>query len=113
MKTGKVWGETELIFKNDNFEVHRINIKKNGYCSKHKHCYKHNIFFIERGCLKVTVWKDELCDSTTLVDGETTDIAPGEFHRFFAVEPTIAYEIYYSEPISGDIIREDVGGITE
>ena len=37
---GKVWGKTANIFSNPNFEVHRIEVNKGGYCSKHKHKYK-------------------------------------------------------------------------
>ena len=38
--SGKVWGQTELVFANSNIEFHRIDIKKGGTCSKHKHNYK-------------------------------------------------------------------------
>mgnify|MGYP000713293983 FL=1 len=41
---GKVWGKTANIFSNPNFEVHRIEVNKGGYCSKHKHKYKFNAF---------------------------------------------------------------------
>jgi len=30
---------------------------------------------------------------------------------FTALQDTVAYEIYYSEPISNDIIRENCGGV--
>ena len=30
---GKIWGKTLDIFKNSNFELHRIEIKKGGFCS--------------------------------------------------------------------------------
>jgi len=112
MKSGKIWGSTDLIFSNDNFEVHRIFINKGGTCSKHKHQYKHNIFYVERGILNIKVWKKDynLIDVTRLTQREMTDVPPGEFHQFEALADTVALEIYYSEPISGDIIRESVGG---
>ena len=111
--SGKVWGETRLLFKNDNFEVHRIMIFKNAECSKHKHRFKHNIFFVEKGYLKVKVWKNdyELVDDTILGPGDIMDVPPGEFHKFITeTDDVVAFEIYYSEPISGDIIRETCGG---
>ena len=111
MINGKVWGSTQKIFENQNFEVHRIEIKKGGYCSKHKHDYKHNLFFIESGQLEITVWKDGLEDTTTIGPLQTSDAKPGQFHQFNAKTNVIAYEVYYSEPISGDIIRETMGGI--
>ena len=39
---GKVWGKPQEIFKNSNFELHRIEAKKGGYCSVHKHLHKFN-----------------------------------------------------------------------
>ena len=112
MINGKVWGVTELIYRNDSCEVHRIQIKKNCYCSKHQHKYKHNIFYIYDGKLKITVWKKDydLIDETILGRGDMTDVSPNEYHMFEALEDTEALEIYYPEPISADIIRESCGG---
>ena len=31
--SGKIWGQTELVFANSNIEFHRIDIKKGGTCS--------------------------------------------------------------------------------
>lgn len=114
MKAGKTWGETRLLFRNDNFEVHRIYIKEGGFCSKHLHKHKHNIFYVDKGCLSIDVWKNDydLIDETFLKDGDIMDVSPGQYHRFEAVNgPVVAYEIYYCEPISGDIVRESVGGV--
>jgi quercetin dioxygenase-like cupin family protein len=113
MKQGKVWGETELIYKDGNFEVHRIKIKKGGYCSKHFHRFKHNMFFVEKGALRIKVWKKDydLCDETSLIDQQKTSVCPGDLHQFVAFEDTVAFEIYYNEPIGSDIIRESVGGV--
>jgi mannose-6-phosphate isomerase-like protein (cupin superfamily) len=108
----KIWGSTKCLFENNNFEVHRIGIYKDGYCSKHMHMHKVNCFYVEAGKLKVRVWKKDynLCDETILGPGDIMDVKPGEYHQFEAAQDTIAFEIYYSEPISGDIIRESVGG---
>lgn len=113
MINGKVWGETKLLFKNDNFELHRINIKANSHCSKHMHRFKHNMFYVEFGTLKVKVWKNDydLVDETILTSGDIMDVAPGEYHQFETIDCiTTAFEIYYSEPISGDILRDTCGG---
>ena len=114
MKNGKIWGLTNLLVKNDNFEVHRIEINPYSYCSVHKHQYKHNIFYVESGMIEIKVWKNDydLCDKTVLKQGEMIDVKPGEFHQFESYEyDAIVYEIYYSEPISGDIVRKSCGGI--
>ena len=44
-KAGKIWGSTELILANSSLEFHRIDFKKGGVCSKHKHKYKWNGFY--------------------------------------------------------------------
>jgi len=113
MITGKSWGCSSSIFKNSNCEFHRISIQKNGYCSKHKHEYKYNLFYVEKGILLVYIWKNDykLCDCTIIKTGEKTIVKPNEYHMFEASEDTIAYEIYYTESISDDIIRETCGGI--
>jgi quercetin dioxygenase-like cupin family protein len=113
MKTGKIWGKTQEIFKNFNFEVHNISIRKGGYCSKHKHVFKYNMFFVISGRLKIKVWKNDykVCDETILEKGEKTVVGPGEYHQFEALDRTKALEIYYPESIQKDIIRESKGGI--
>lgn len=110
---GKVWGKTQDIFKNSNFELHRIEIKKGGFCSKHQHKHKYNAFFVEKGKLKIIIYETdyELVDNTTISTGELSIVKPGVYHKFEAIEDTICYEIYWVELNHDDIEREDVGGI--
>lgn len=79
----------------------------------HKHEHKHNLFYVDSGHLRVTVEKTDykLTDTTILLPGQKTSVKPGQFHKFEALEETYALEIYYTEPISSDIIRKDCGGI--
>ena len=109
---GKVWGKTQDIFKNSNFELHRIETKKGGYCSKNQHKHKYNAFWIEKGKLKITVYETDydLVDETIISTGEMTVAKPGTYHRFEGLEDTICYEIYWVELDHGDIERDDVGG---
>jgi|TARA_R110002020_G_scaffold238255_4_gene450725 quercetin dioxygenase-like cupin family protein len=109
---GKVWGKTQGIFKNSNFEIHRIEIKKGGYCSKHKHEYKFNAFYVENGKLKITIYETDydLVDETSVSTGELTTVKPGAYHKFEALEDTICYEIYWVELNHNDIKRENTGG---
>lgn len=112
IKQGKVWGNTQSILLKNNVEIHRIEIDAGGYCSKHKHEHKYNAFFIEKGKLKITIWKNDydLIDETILSDQELSIVSPQEYHMFHAIEDTIAYEIYWTEISSSDIIRENHGG---
>jgi mannose-6-phosphate isomerase-like protein (cupin superfamily) len=111
---GKVWGNTSTVFKKNNVEVHHINIKKGGFCSKHLHSAKFNYFRVLKGLLKIKVWKDygsaELVDETTLSAGQEMTVAPGEYHQFEALEKTEALEIYWVQLESDDIQRVDHGG---
>tara|TARA_B100000029_G_C16970300_1_gene739735 strand:+ start:216 stop:587 length:372 start_codon:yes stop_codon:yes gene_type:complete len=111
MKAGKVWGQTELIHANGVLEFHRIETKKGGVCSKHKHKYKWNGFFVESGKLLIRAWKNDydLTDETILEAGDFTQIKPGEFHQFEALEDSIAFELYWAEFDHNDIERESTG----
>ena len=109
---GKIWGKTQDIFKNPNFELHRIEINKGGYCSKHKHTYKFNAFYIEKGKLKISIYQTDydLVDDTIALTGDLSIVKPGMYHKFEALEDTICYEIYWVELNHNDKERESVGG---
>lgn len=118
MKSGKIWGITELIHANNYFEFHRIKAKKGGTCSKHKHQHKWNGFYVESGELIVRIWKETSSqkagisthiDETRLKSGDFLCVKPTEYHQFEAVEDTVAFEIYWAEFDHDDIIREDHG----
>ena len=111
MKAGKVWGVTELLEANGVLEFHRIEAKAGGVCSKHKHKYKWNGFFVESGSLAIRVWKNnyDLVDETIIKAGEYTKVAPGEYHQFEGIQDTKAFELYCTEFDHADIERETVG----
>lgn len=115
MKSGKIWGETERIFGRENVEVHRIAVAMGGYCSKHRHDHKWNLFFVEQGELEIEIWrpKSGLRDTTVLRQGESLAVAPGQFHRFTATQETVAYEIYWVDLDPADIKRESFGGVNK
>lgn len=112
---GKVWGASYPLFSKNNVEMAAISIKKGGYCSKHLHQAKYNKFIVNKGKLKVTIWKDYgkeiLADVTVLLSGMEHTVAPGEYHMFEALEDTEALEIYWVELDSNDIRRVDHGGV--
>jgi len=115
MKSGKVWGETELILQTPFIEFHRIWVHSGGYCSTHKHKYKWNLFYVISGELEIQIHKRDypLIDKTTLGPREWTTVKPGEFHSFRAKKYTLAFELYYPQPLSEDIIRKTVGGMDD
>ena len=113
MKAGKIWGKTELIHANGVLEFHRIEYKKKVACSKHRHKYKWNGFFVESGKMIVRVWQDAdqkgLVDETILGPGEFTQVKPGKIHQFEGVEDGVAFELYWAEFNHDDIVRRTIG----
>ena len=111
MIEGKVWGTTQCIHKNQLFEIHRIYAKSGGYCSEHYHDIKYNMFYIESGEMKISVFNGDLVDVTVIKDGMSTIVPPNVWHMFEALKDTVAYEIYWTELPAVDIIRRTIGGM--
>lgn len=111
MIAGKVWGETQLLEANGALEFHRIETSKGGVCSKHKHEFKWNGFYVERGSLLIRVWQNDydLIDETVLHAGDWTKVKPGVYHQFECLEDAVAFEVYWAEFNHNDIVRETVG----
>jgi hypothetical protein len=104
MKSGKVWGNTQLIEHNSTFEFHRIEFKANVCCSEHYHATKWNGFFVESGTLLIKTWQNEptdhrpnmLCDQTVI-----------------GVDDGIAFELYWAEFDANDIVRRSTGKVLD
>lgn len=109
---GKVWGQTQLLFDKNNVEIHRIVGKIGGFCSKHKHEHKFNMFYVERGELVIHTWMAYgLVDTTTLQAGDSCVVPPNTPHMFTVMQDnTVAFEVYWVELDTKDIVRENVGG---
>ena len=115
MKAGKVWGDTELLHANGVLEFHRINFVEGGICSKHKHEFKWNGFFVEKGRMIVRVWQKDydLVDETILGPGDFTRVKPGVYHQFEGLQEGVAFELYWAEFNHNDIVRESCGRIND
>ena len=105
---GKVWGQTELVHANGVLEFHRIEYKAKGTCSKHKHNFKWNGFFVESGEMIVRVWQNDydLVDETVLKAGDFTQVKPGVYHQFEGVKVGFAFDLYWAEFNHDDISRD-------
>lgn len=116
MINGKVWGSTQLLLSTPFLAIHQLVIKPNAVCSMHMHKYKWNCFYVVSGKLFIEVEKSSyaLTDVTELEPGGFTTVSPGEFHRFHTGNlDTVALEMYYTEPLSEDIVRKNVGGLID
>jgi mannose-6-phosphate isomerase-like protein (cupin superfamily) len=111
-KAGKIWGSTSLIHANGVLEFHRIKFNAGFKCSEHKHEFKWNGFYVEKGMMLVRVWQDDydLCDETILGPGDFTRVKPGLYHQFEGIQTGVAFELYWAEFNHNDIKRRTVGG---
>lgn len=115
----KVWGTTESLIKTPMFELHRLVIKPMHRCSLHIHRFKHNAFYVLRGTLYIDLVADFVPPRTIKLQmGEMMTIKPGEYHQFrtdnselmmITGVACVALEMYYTEPLSEDIIRRNIG----
>ena len=110
---GKIWGQTELVHANGVLEFHRIEFKAKGTCSKHKHEFKWNGFFVESGQMKVLVWQEGkqegMVDETVLNAGDFMQVKPGLYHQFIGMKDGVAFELYWAEFDHNDIERRSQG----
>lgn len=112
----KIWGTTEPLIVTPLFEMHRLTIKPGFRCSLHMHRFKWNAFYVVYGKLFLDLVSNDMGSMVTeekLDIGGFTTIAPGVHHQFRTDEDgplTSAIECYYTEPLSEDIVRRNVGG---
>jgi quercetin dioxygenase-like cupin family protein len=109
----KLWGTAYPLYLADDLEVVAIDIQQGGYSSDHCHRAKHNAFFVLQGRLRVTIEPGREVDLTP--QSSPLEIQAGVRHRFLALEPTRALEVYRSAPGEtvdrADIVRFDEGGL--
>jgi len=113
VKTGKIWGETSKLVPWGFHEVHYLSIKKGGFCSEHLHRGRTSFFFVISGRLKISLWSEgqkEMEDQTILGPGDSTIIPLLVFHKFEALEDTLAIETYELKGTNEDIERRTQGG---
>lgn len=113
--TAKIWGSTEPLITTPMFEMHRLVVKPRHRCSFHVHRFKHNGFYVVSGRLLIDQAERDHTpvETRTLSPGESFTIAPGVHHQFRTERAgCVCLEMYYTEPLSEDIVRRNVGGAT-
>lgn len=112
MKQSKKWGDMREIFESGTVSVHHLKIKKDGFCSEHRHQFKSNLFFVVSGNLKLIIWNESgMKDETVVWPGETTEIPPGVYHKFEALTDVECIEICEVKFMGEDIKRRTEGGV--
>jgi quercetin dioxygenase-like cupin family protein len=101
----KHWGKTLLVFDNETIHIYLAWINQGGFCSKHYHKNKHNLFFLQSGSIIVKTWNTDTINEHKLIAGDKILVKNNIWHQFLAVEESILLEIYYSTIDHEDIIR--------
>jgi len=113
-RQAKVWGDTQLLFAHHGVECHWIAFRAGYRSSKHRHEHKWNRFVVLQGRLRVVIFREyHNRDETNIYSGQATDVPPGVWHQFEAVEDGVALEIYWTTLEAGDIERANTGGKME
>lgn len=112
MKSAKRWGNTEVLIDTPFCEVHRIFVRKGGMCSRHKHEYKNNAFYVEQGELTVHMQDGDEWAGVTLGRGEMLNVPPNIEHQFQAQTDVIAFEYYWPDGCKPDIVRKPTLNLT-
>jgi len=116
----KPWGDVQTLHVDRDLLLQRIRVARGGFCSVHRHEARWNRFAIGTGRLIIEMWAKARRTVAVLSAGGSLDVAPGLWHRFTAVEPVVAFEVYWVgthivEGVSPDDIERDVvfsrGGI--
>jgi quercetin dioxygenase-like cupin family protein len=101
----KPWGKTLLVFDNETIHIYLAWINRDGFCSKHYHKNKHNLFFLQSGSIIVKTWDTDIINEHKLLAGDKILVKNNTWHQFLATEESILLEIYYSTIDHEDIIR--------
>src|SRR3990167_5738814 len=84
----KAWGEEEWLVNTEKYCGKRMLIRKNYYCSYHKHKIKEETFYVLNGELEIIKGKVYY----VVKSGETFHVKPEEYHSFRALEDTTFFE---------------------
>lgn len=111
----KCWGDTRRIGLGSSWDVHYLNLIAGGYCSRHRHLHKANLFYVATGRIAVEFFNpDESVPYKTVEVGpeQTLSVPALVWHRFRVLESGIAVEIYWPGSWNpDDIDRAEQGGM--
>ncbi len=105
----KVWGQRNRILLTNQTEIDLLYVKKDCFCSTHKHKGKINKFYIVKGCFEVQT----PFGTKVLNKDEDFTVEPPMTHRFKALEDSIVIEMAYVKEgriDPKDILRLKQGG---
>ncbi len=106
----KIWGERRRILLTDNTEIDLLYLKKDSFCSTHRHKNKINKFVLISGKVKI----ETEFGSQLLKPKLGFTVKPPLIHRFVVLKDSIMIELAYTHKNikidPNDIIRISQGG---
>ena len=105
----KIWGERRRILLTDRCEIDLLYLKKDSFCSRHKHKSKTNKFVVVRGKVRI----ETEFGKKILTKNQSFEVNPPTIHRFVALKNSVMIELAtvkegYIQP--DDIHRIKQGG---
>lgn len=98
----KIWGERRRMLLTDKCEIDLLYLKKDSFCSTHKHKSKINKFVVVSGKVRI----DTSFGKQELKPKESFTVEPPLVHRFFAIEDSVMVELAYVK--KGTINPQDI-----
>lgn len=87
----KVWGERRRILLTGNAEIDLLYLRKDSFCSTHRHRNKINKFVVISGRVRIETEFDKI----TLTANESWIVEPPMVHRFVAEDDSIMVELAF------------------
>jgi quercetin dioxygenase-like cupin family protein len=103
----KIWGERRRILLSKECEIDLLYLKKDTFCSTHRHEHKANKFYVVSGKIEIQTEFDK----KILIKDEHFSVYPPVTHRFVALEDSIIIELAYVT--KGKIDTEDIRRLTQ
>ena len=98
----KIWGERRRILLTDKCEIDLLYLKKDSFCSRHKHKAKTNKFVVVKGKVRI----ETEFDKKILGKNQSFEVKAPLIHRFFALKNSIMVELAYVD--EGYIKPDDI-----
>lgn len=113
----KCWGNTRRVGIGSHWDIHYLQLVQGGYCSRHRHTNKWNLFYVASGRVAVEFFNDGESEPYKIVEigpDERLTVPSRVWHRFRVLENGSMIEVYWPDRWNpDDIERAEEGGFIE
>ncbi len=108
----KPWGTSERLLLASDVQIERVRGIAGSASSLHLHLYRHNLFFVLDGCLRIELLSGAN-QVATLTRGQSLLVPARIPHRMMFIEDSDALEVYYTDgpDVDPDDIRRLAQGV--